>query len=87
MSATENVPSGGGRAPGGGAADGWVADGTLEHLHGVPFHQATTPRRLHACRAQTRGHVGDDLVERCACGASRRNKGPWLERNSARKAR
>jgi len=77
---------GGARGPGPMTADGWVADGVLEHLHGVPFHQAQLPRRVHVCRAQTRGHVGGSLVERCACGGLRRDKGSWLERNSARKS-
>lgn len=64
----------------------WIADertgfgNDLEHLDGVPWHKASTPRFLHRHRAQTRGYLGYfNLVERCACGAARRNgRGRWV---------
>lgn len=60
-----------------------------EHLDGVPYWEAPVPRRLHLCTAQTRGWCGYfTLVERCACGGTRRNgTGRWIERNSERKGR
>ncbi len=59
----------------------------MEHLDGIPWHEAPLPRRLHLCRAQTIGYVNYfDVIERCACGAIRRGgKGFWLEKNERRK--
>lgn len=60
-------------------------DGTveLEHLDGVPWWEASVPRRWHRCRVQSRGHISlSDYVERCACGAIRRGGDrPWLNKN------
>jgi hypothetical protein len=56
----------------------------MEHVGGVPWWAAPVPRRWHRCRAQTRGWRYFDEVERCACGAIRRNGRSWLERNARR---
>lgn len=53
----------------------------LQNLGGVSWHAAPIPRLGHRHRAQTRGYLGlFDLVERCACGAARRNGGRWDRR-------
>lgn len=57
----------------------WIQD-----LDGVSWDEVPKPRRWHRCRAQTRGFVLGDYVERCPCGgmsAPARFKG-WIERNS-----
>jgi hypothetical protein len=60
---------------------------SLEHLDGVPWMEAPIPRRWHRCWAQTKGLVGFDEVERCACGAIRNTRfRGWMERNSSRKS-
>lgn len=59
-----------------------------EALNGVPWHDAPLPSRWHACKAQTRGWLGLNYTERCACGAIRMSSGdPWSERNQTRKSR
>jgi hypothetical protein len=65
----------------------WIADGALEHLGGIPWFEAATPWIFHRCKPQTRGMVSGSLIERCACGAIRRNGHSWRERNSVRKSR
>ena len=59
----------------------------IEHLDGVPWHDALPPFWLHRCRAQTRGRgVRGELIERCACGAIRFEHLPgWGERNQRRR--
>lgn len=55
----------------------------LECLGGVDWHEAPIPRWWHRCRAQMRGHLSNNYVERCACGAARLDRsGPWVLRNS-----
>jgi hypothetical protein len=47
------------------------------------WFNAPLPPRLHECSAVQSGHVASgSFCERCACGGSRRNGGPWMERNS-----
>lgn len=53
-----------------------VAD--IEHRDGVPWFEAEAHLRLwQRHRWQTRGWHGFDYVERCSCGAMRRNGGRW----------
>jgi hypothetical protein len=59
------------------------AEADIKHVGGVTWYDAPKPRRWHRCKVQTSGWIGFDLVERCACGAIRRNgRGGWFERNS-----
>jgi hypothetical protein len=68
-------------------SDIWIPDepmtqANVENVNGVWWNHAPIPRRWHRCQPQTRGWVnGFDLIERCACGAARRNGGRWRERN------
>lgn len=61
----------------------------VEDLNGVDWCEAPRPRRWHRCKPQTRGcfvRFQCEVVERCACGATRFDgRGPWMERNSRRK--
>jgi len=64
----------------------WADGGEyLAHLSGVDWVDAPLPPRRHKCWTQTRGFILGDVVHRCACGAIRRNHGPWLDRNSRRR--
>lgn len=59
----------------------------LEHRDGIDWLYAPKPWRFHRCRPQTRGWVGWDHVQRCACGAIRlREDYPWMDRNSKSRA-
>lgn len=61
-----------------------LATGPTEvtHLNGVPWYEAPLPPRIHACYAQTRGWVNYfDRIDRCACGAVRRDRGRWMNVN------
>ena len=58
----------------------------IESLNGVEWNKAPLPLPWHRCRTQTRGRLGFDYVERCACGATRLS-GHWIERNQTRKTR
>lgn len=58
---------------------------TMESLGGVNWADAPLPSRWHRCTAQTRGWIGLDYTERCACGASRHERGPWIRKNETRK--
>jgi hypothetical protein len=76
------------------AGPGWVVeyasrDGNYtEHLNGVPWHKAELPPWRHDCTPQTRGVIGLDTVERCACGATLfRGRGGWIEKNQTRISR
>lgn len=68
------------------AGEEWVTDGRMEHLGGIPWQEALTPGRFHRCKPQTRGVHSGSLIERCACGAIRRDGHSWMERNSIRKS-
>lgn len=60
----------------------------VEHLNGVPWHEARSPFWIHHCRVQTRGVFRNEfLVDRCPCGAMRRNGGRWFGRNATRRRR
>lgn len=60
----------------------------LESIDDVLWADAPLPPRLHRCRPQTRGWVGLDYVERCACGAARMSsRAPWVNKNETRQAR
>jgi hypothetical protein len=60
----------------------------LRHFDGVPWWEAPIPRRVHRCRPQTRGTIGGDSVERCACGAIRQpGWSSWINRNERRQGR
>lgn len=62
-------------------------DDYIEDLGGISWHVAGLPRWLHICTAQTRGQLGWDYVERCACGAIRESpQGRWMRRNDTRRA-
>lgn len=75
-----------------GDSERWIAtEGTgalqrLEDLDGVSWLDAPLPRRLHRCRAQTRGVMPSGTVYRCACGAMSRDERWWSRRNSRRRA-
>lgn len=59
-----------------------------ESLDGVIWADAPLPRRWHRCTPQTRGWLGANYTERCACGATRlRASGPWIYKNETRKGR
>lgn len=58
----------------------------LMHKDGVAWFDRPIPRRWHRCVPSTSA-VDGRLVERCACGSTRLDGyGPWMERNSRRKA-
>jgi hypothetical protein len=58
------------------------------HRDGVWWHDAPLPPRWHRCQPWSRGVTPSfTRVERCACGATRLDGGPWLERNQTRKNR
>jgi hypothetical protein len=62
---------------------GHIGGPNVEHRDGLPWWDAPKPRRWHKCAAQTSGTVNNfEQVDRCACGAIRRNGGRWFERNS-----
>lgn len=55
----------------------------VEHVDGIPWHEAAKPGRWHKCWAQTRGWTGwFNPVYRCPCGAISRDGILWLERRS-----
>lgn len=52
------------------------------------WYNAPLPRRWHRCYVVTSGRIFTGaFYERCACGAARRNGGPWMDRNSRRRTR
>lgn len=59
------------------------------HVDGVWWYEAPLPWRWHRCRPHSaaltayRGRVLD--IDRCACGAMRFERGPWMDRNQRRK--
>lgn len=55
----------------------------MQNLDGIPWHKALKPFPWHRCRAQTRGYVFGEYMERCRCGALFILDG-WIERNSRR---
>ena len=60
----------------------------IEHLDGVPWHEAPQPRRFHRCWPQTQGWVNYfDRVRRCPCGAIKGDGTHWMEKNSRRSKR
>lgn len=52
---------------------GPVAEWLVEHVDGLPWHEAPAPRRRHRHWTQTTGQdrFGLEVVERCPCGAMR----------------
>lgn len=59
----------------------------IEHKNGIPWHEAKLPFWIHRCKPQTRGWMGYfRSVDRCACGAVRRDEGHWFEKNERRKS-
>lgn len=59
----------------------------VEHLEGVPWHDAPLPRRFHRCWPQTRAWMNYfERIERCACGAGRIDGHSWIHKNETRKA-
>jgi hypothetical protein len=60
----------------------------IESLNGISWGDGALPRRWHRCRAQTRGWMNLDYVERCNCGATRLSpSGPWIHKNETRDSR
>lgn len=60
----------------------------IENKDGIAWHDAPLPHRWHRCRTQTRGWQNFFTeIDRCACGATRRNGGHWVNRNETRKSR
>jgi hypothetical protein len=64
----------------------WITNGAIQHKDGIPFYRAMAPFRLHFCKAQTRGRIFGVFIERCACGATRRDGTFWFERNKDRRS-
>lgn len=55
------------------------------HKGDVDWANAPPPRRWHRCRWQSlRAAPDEPLVERCACGARRYNRGKWEDKNERR---
>lgn len=59
----------------------WVS---LLNKDGVSWAEAPKPFFIHRCKTQTTGWIGFMQVQRCACGGSKIDDGPWIERNSRR---
>lgn len=60
----------------------------IQHLDGIPWHDAPVPSRWHRCQPQTMGYLNYfTLIERCACGALRRDRDHlgWTDKNSRSK--
>lgn len=58
----------------------------ISHVDGVPWYEAKMPPRLHFCKAQSTAWMDlFTLVERCACGALRRDGRYWMDKNQRRK--
>jgi hypothetical protein len=67
---------------------GWVRTrtsdgGYVESLGGVLWADAPLPPRWHRCTTQTRGWIGLNWIERCACGATKLD-GRWIGKNETR---
>lgn len=60
----------------------------LEHRNDEPWHLAKIPWRWHRCRPQTTATTaeGELLWQRCACGAERKPRTGWTDRNKRRGA-
>lgn len=57
----------------------------IAHTNGTPFSEAPLPWRWHRCRPWSRARLpGIGHIERCACGAIRRDRAMWIEKNSRR---
>lgn len=57
----------------------------VTHREGVWWYEAPLPGLLHRCTPWTTGWLNlYTHLDRCACGAMRRNFGRWHERNSRR---
>lgn len=57
----------------------------MESLDGIPWHSAPLPFWIHRCKPQSRGVLKNEhLIDRCACGAMRRDGGRWAGRNETR---
>jgi hypothetical protein len=63
----------------------WITDGEIQHKDGIPFYRAAAPFYFHFCKAQTQGYIFGVFIERCACGATRRDGMFWFERNKDRR--
>ena len=62
-------------------------DGSFKmwHKDGVAWNDAPLPPRWHRCKVQTRGYDRLELIERCACGATRFDGGGvWVGKNETR---
>jgi hypothetical protein len=58
----------------------------VNHVNDIPWYEAKIPFWLHFCKTQTTGWVSwFTKVDRCACGAIRRDGGRWFERNTRKK--
>jgi hypothetical protein len=56
----------------------WIAN-----MVGIEWSDAPLPPKRHVCLPQTRARLDGERVERCSCGAIRRDEPgfPWIERN------
>lgn len=71
----------------------WVKESVItpsvevEHVDGIPWYDASIPRKIHRCKPQTRGYYNwVNYVERCACGAIRLYKNDrWIDKNSRKR--
>lgn len=62
-------------------------DGLLHNRDDILWADAPIPRRWHRCTAWTYGYCYGSFYERCACGAVRRDRRSWFDRNTRRKGR
>lgn len=57
----------------------------IAHTNGIPFWEAPLPWRWHRCQPWSWMNIpAMGLIQRCACGAIRRDQGTWIEKNSRR---
>lgn len=61
----------------------------IESIDGIEWADAPLPYPWHKCTPQTRGWVGLNYTERCACGGIRLDGryGHWMEKNATLKSR
>lgn len=59
----------------------------MTHQDGIPWHDAKVPFRFHRCKPQTTARFRFETVDRCACGATRFDGGPWINKNETRNNR
>lgn len=67
-------------------ATSWPPPIDIVHREGLPWTLAPIPRPWHRCRPwTTASYELIRVVERCACGATRFDRGRWFGRNTRRR--